>query len=133
MCVSSATVFAELWSAAEFNPAVKATCLVSPSGKAITALQAHQPFYRMQKPQDLCHAMQGSVKHPTCVQEANGGAAEPIHFRHAAAEDTQLPDSSQDLVSACLLFHELPQSAAQSIVQEAFRILRPGGALAIMV
>ena len=67
------------------------------------------------------------------MQEANGGQAEPIVFQHAAAEHTQLPDSSQDLVSACLLFHELPQTAAQDIVQEAFRILKPRGALAIMV
>lgn len=67
------------------------------------------------------------------VQEASGSQAEAISFHHAAAEHTQLPDSSQDLVSACLLFHELPQSAAQEIVQEAYRILKPGGALAIMV
>ena len=67
------------------------------------------------------------------MQDANGGQVEPIKFQHAAAEHTQLPNSSQDLVSACLLFHELPQTAAQDIVREAFQILKPGGALAIMV
>ena len=51
---------------------------------------------------------------------------------HAAAESTGLPDASFDLVSACLLFHELPQSAAVAIVREARRVLRPGGHLAIM-
>jgi ubiquinone/menaquinone biosynthesis C-methylase UbiE len=51
---------------------------------------------------------------------------------HAAAESTGLPDASYDLVSACLLFHELPQSAAIAIFQEAHRLLRPGGHLAIM-
>ena len=65
------------------------------------------------------------------LQDMSG--AEPITFCHAAAEHTQLPDGSQDLVSACLLFHELPQSAAKEIMQEAHRILKPGGALAIMV
>ncbi|MBW4692451.1 MAG: methyltransferase domain-containing protein [Lyngbya sp. HA4199-MV5] len=51
---------------------------------------------------------------------------------HAAAESTGLPDASFDLVSACLVFHELPQSAAIAILQEARRVLRPGGHLAIM-
>jgi ubiquinone/menaquinone biosynthesis C-methylase UbiE len=51
---------------------------------------------------------------------------------HAAAEATGLPDQSFDLVSACLLFHELPQSAAIQIVQEARRLLRPQGYLTIM-
>ena len=35
-------------------------------------------------------------------------------------------------MSACLLFHELPQSAAIAIIQEARRLLRPGGHFAIM-
>jgi ubiquinone/menaquinone biosynthesis C-methylase UbiE len=51
---------------------------------------------------------------------------------HAAAESTGLTDASFDLVSACLLFHELPQTAAIAILQEARRLLRPGGHLAIM-
>jgi ubiquinone/menaquinone biosynthesis C-methylase UbiE len=51
---------------------------------------------------------------------------------HAAAEATGLPDASFDLVSAHLIFHELPQSAAIAILQEARRLLRPGGHLAIM-
>lgn len=51
---------------------------------------------------------------------------------HAAAESTGLPAASYDLVSACLVFHELPQSAACQILQEAQRLLRPGGYFAIM-
>jgi ubiquinone/menaquinone biosynthesis C-methylase UbiE len=51
---------------------------------------------------------------------------------HAAAEATGLPSASFDLVSAHLLFHELPQDAAIAILQEARRLLRPGGYLAIM-
>lgn len=55
-----------------------------------------------------------------------------ITWVHAAAEATGLPDASFDLVSAHLLFHELPQTAALAILQEARRLLRPGGHLAIM-
>jgi ubiquinone/menaquinone biosynthesis C-methylase UbiE len=49
-----------------------------------------------------------------------------------AAESTGLPDASVDLVSLCLVCHELPQTATREIIQEARRILRPGGHLAIM-
>ena len=51
---------------------------------------------------------------------------------HTAAESTGLPSASFDLVSACLMFHELPRGAAIEILQEAKRLLRPGGHLAIM-
>jgi ubiquinone/menaquinone biosynthesis C-methylase UbiE len=55
-----------------------------------------------------------------------------IRWIHAAAEATGLGDASVDLVSAFLLFHELPQPAAIEILHEARRVLRPGGYLAIM-
>ncbi|WP_019507106.1 class I SAM-dependent methyltransferase [Pleurocapsa sp. PCC 7319] len=55
-----------------------------------------------------------------------------INWVHAAAESTGLADASFDLVSACLMFHELPATAAQDIITEARRLLRPGGYLAIM-
>ena len=60
------------------------------------------------------------------------GNAAPIQWVHAAAEDTQLPANSTDLVSSCLMFHELPTSAAQDIITEAYRLVRPGGHFAIM-
>jgi ubiquinone/menaquinone biosynthesis C-methylase UbiE len=51
---------------------------------------------------------------------------------HAAAEQTGLPSGSFDLVSIFLMCHELPQSATLEIFQEARRLLRPQGHLAIM-
>lgn len=56
----------------------------------------------------------------------------PTTWHHAPAEATGLPAASYDLVSICLVFHELPQSAAKAIIREAHRLLRPGGHLAIM-
>ncbi|MBE9126281.1 MULTISPECIES: class I SAM-dependent methyltransferase [unclassified Coleofasciculus] len=55
-----------------------------------------------------------------------------INWKHAAAEATGLPDASFDLVSAFLMFHELPQKAAKEIFREARRLLRPGGYLTLM-
>lgn len=56
----------------------------------------------------------------------------PIQWIHAAAERTELADSSVDLVSTCLMCHELPTKATREIIAEAYRILRPGGHFAIM-
>lgn len=58
--------------------------------------------------------------------------ASPVQWVHAAAEATGLPDASADLVSVCLVFHELPTTAAHDIIAEAYRLLRPGGHFAIM-
>ncbi|NJM56149.1 MAG: class I SAM-dependent methyltransferase, partial [Synechococcales cyanobacterium RU_4_20] len=55
-----------------------------------------------------------------------------ITWKHAAAEATGLPGQSFDLVSACLMFHELPRTAACQILQEARRLLKPGGHFALM-
>ncbi len=63
--------------------------------------------------------------------EPNSGKSQ-IHWLHCAAEDTSLPDNSVDFVSACLVFHELPTTAAQAIIKEAYRVVRPGGYLGIM-
>ncbi|NJK41249.1 MAG: methyltransferase domain-containing protein [Acaryochloridaceae cyanobacterium SU_2_1] len=56
----------------------------------------------------------------------------PIQWLHRAAEETQLPDHSFDLVSLCLVCHELPRTATQQIFAEARRLLRPQGHLAVM-
>jgi ubiquinone/menaquinone biosynthesis C-methylase UbiE len=55
-----------------------------------------------------------------------------ISWIHAAAESTGLPDASFDLISAFLVCHELPRTVTKQIFQEAYRLLRPNGHLAIM-
>ncbi|MEN9518757.1 MAG: hypothetical protein RLZZ381_1345 [Cyanobacteriota bacterium] len=55
-----------------------------------------------------------------------------IKWIHAAAESTGLANQSFDLVSASLMFHELPTTATEAIITEAHRLLRPGGYLSIM-
>ena len=51
---------------------------------------------------------------------------------HASAEETGLRTGSVDLVSAFLVFHGLPLSAAHAIFTEAARLVKPGGHFAIM-
>lgn len=65
-------------------------------------------------------------------ESTSAQSPEPLQFVHALAEDTKLPSESFDLISICLVCHELPEKASRAIFQEAFRLLRPHGALAIM-
>ncbi len=55
-----------------------------------------------------------------------------IDWVHASGEATGLPAASYDLVSLFLICHELPQTATRQIFQEAKRLLKPGGHIAIM-
>ncbi len=55
-----------------------------------------------------------------------------IRWIHALAESTGLKEKSFDLVSAFLLFHELPQKPTLEILQESYRLLKPGGYFAMM-
>lgn len=64
--------------------------------------------------------------------QAASGVNERIVLRHGLAEDTSLPENSLDLVSLCLVCHELPISATLAIFKEAHRVLRPGGCLSVM-
>lgn len=50
-----------------------------------------------------------------------------INYTQALAERTGLPDASFDVITAYILFHEVPTAAARDIVKEAKRLLRPGG------
>lgn len=50
-----------------------------------------------------------------------------VHFRQALAHRTGFADGSVDLVTAYILFHEVPAKVGRDIVAEAYRILRPGG------
>uniref|UniRef100_J3N1B8 Methyltransferase type 11 domain-containing protein n=2 Tax=Oryza brachyantha TaxID=4533 RepID=J3N1B8_ORYBR len=55
----------------------------------------------------------------------------PIRWVHANGESTGLPSNSFDLVSLAYVCHECPARAITGLVNEAFRLLRPGGTIAL--
>lgn len=55
----------------------------------------------------------------------------PIRWIHANGEDTGFPSKSFDLVSIAFVLHECPARAIANLARESFRILRPGGTLAL--
>lgn len=55
-----------------------------------------------------------------------------VQWQHGKAEETSFPQSSFDLITATLLFHETPPTIAQTILQEAMRLLSVGGEIVIL-
>jgi ubiquinone/menaquinone biosynthesis C-methylase UbiE len=53
-------------------------------------------------------------------------------FARCNAENTRLPSQSFDLVTVMYAFHEAPREGREKILQEARRLLQPGGTLAIV-
>ncbi|GMH12115.1 hypothetical protein Nepgr_013956 [Nepenthes gracilis] len=65
-------------------------------------------------------------------KEKDGAARDKsISWIHANGENTGLPSQSFDLVSISYVLHECPATATVNLVREAFRLLRPGGTIAI--
>ena len=55
-----------------------------------------------------------------------------IQWLHGLAEDTGLEEASFDLVTASFLLHETPPKISQLILQECFRLIKPGGQVIIL-
>jgi ubiquinone/menaquinone biosynthesis C-methylase UbiE len=55
-----------------------------------------------------------------------------VDFVHAPAEATGLPTGGTDVVTCIYLFHELPKKIRKQVVEEAHRILAPGGAFILV-
>jgi len=66
------------------------------------------------------------------VARVRDGGGLVSEWRHAAAEATDLEAASIDLISLQFVCHELPQQATRAVLQEAARLLRPGGALVMV-
>lgn len=50
-----------------------------------------------------------------------------VNFAQMASEALEFPDNHFDLVAVHILFHEIPRPVIEKTLQEAHRVLRPGG------
>jgi ubiquinone/menaquinone biosynthesis C-methylase UbiE len=66
------------------------------------------------------------------VAQVRDAQKEVAKWIHGKGEATGFPDQSFDLITLQFLIHELPREASQAVFQEALRLLRPGGCLAIV-
>ncbi len=55
----------------------------------------------------------------------------PFEFVKAKAEDLPFKDGEFDLVFSVYLFHELPRSVREKVIQETYRVLKKDGVIAI--
>ena len=55
------------------------------------------------------------------------GLEERASFEQVDARNPEYPDNSFDLVTASLLFHETPKEWIPQILQQMYRVLKPGG------
>ena len=55
-----------------------------------------------------------------------------IKWVHGQAEMTEFADGEFDVVTASLLFHETPTTVSQAVLDEAYRLLKPGGQVIIL-
>ncbi|PWZ44136.1 65-kDa microtubule-associated protein 1 [Zea mays] len=79
---------------------------------------------------------QGLDLSPYCLavaaqKEEKLSRPKPIRWVHANGEATGLSSDSFDLVSLAYVCHECPARAITGLVKEAFRVLRPGGTIAL--
>jgi len=66
------------------------------------------------------------------IFEENMEVQENISYKHANFEDSGLGDDKFDVIMLQFIAHELPASPTVKIAQEAMRLLRPGGILALV-
>ncbi len=50
-----------------------------------------------------------------------------VRFKQASAAETGLESSSFDLVTSTMFLHEIPPKVLDKVIEEAFRVLEPGG------
>ncbi|NJL46111.1 MAG: class I SAM-dependent methyltransferase [Leptolyngbyaceae cyanobacterium SM2_3_12] len=97
----------------------------------ISTLSLHR-YYASTQPQPVRTVGLDLSPYMLAVAKASDTQGEVAQWIHGRAEATGLPDASFDLVSLQFVTHELPRQATQTIFAECLRLLRPGGALALV-
>ena len=55
-----------------------------------------------------------------------------IHWLHGLAENTGLAPNSFDVITLCMVFHEMPPRISKLVLQECQRLVKPGGQVIIL-
>jgi ubiquinone/menaquinone biosynthesis C-methylase UbiE len=94
-------------------------------GQSATALKSRFPAARVE-------AIDVSAAMLTYAHWRASRIGARVTFRQRRAESTGFDANSFDVVYAFLLFHELPTEVRSAVVEEAHRLLRPGGVMVIV-
>lgn len=97
----------------------------------ISTLALHR-FYQSQQNSPVRTVGLDLSPYMLAVAQHRDTAKEIAQWLHADAASTEFPDRTFDLVTLQFVTHELPHQATLAIFQEAFRVLRSGGHLAIV-
>ena len=115
----------------EYSPAVVTDVLDMGCSVGMSALSLHRYYCQRQQTQVKTIGLELSP-YMLAVAKTLDTKGEVSQWMHANAEKTGLPDNSFDVIALQLILHELPRYATRNIFQEALRLLRPGGCLAIL-
>jgi ubiquinone/menaquinone biosynthesis C-methylase UbiE len=63
------------------------------------------------------------------AQTAQSVNVDNVTFRQRDASETGFDDNEFDLVTSTMFLHELPTKVLKQVLQEAYRVLEPGGAM----
>jgi ubiquinone/menaquinone biosynthesis C-methylase UbiE len=116
---------------AQHGPAEVSDILDLGCSVGISTLALHR-YYQQRQSQPVRTVGLDLSPYMLSVAQAYDSAHEIAAWRHGRAEATGLPAASFDLVTLQFVTHELPQTAAAAIFAEALRLLRRGGAIAIV-
>ncbi|NET39221.1 MAG: methyltransferase domain-containing protein [Cyanothece sp. SIO1E1] len=116
---------------AEYGPTQVQDILDIGCSVGISTLTLHR-YYSQKQSIPICTTGLDLSPYMLSVAKTRDVNGEISEWKHGNGENTGFPDHSFDLVTLQFLIHELPRQATREIFQEALRILRPGGCLALV-
>jgi ubiquinone/menaquinone biosynthesis C-methylase UbiE len=98
----------------------------------ISTLTLHRYYSRKAQPEPVKTVGLDLSPYMLSVAKVRDTQNEVSQWVHGKGESTGFGDRSFDVITLQFLIHELPREASVAVFQEALRLLRPGGCLAIV-